>query len=266
MQPRDLVKKIVISAEVRCHILGSLKWRAYRLIRGLLRMPHRSDFEAISCFAPSPLSLFLDIGANVGQSIDSIRLYAPESPIISFEPNPFLAAMLRSLFENDRHVTIEECGLGSATGRIVFFIPCYNGYVWNDLASLKEEDAVDWWLKKYIWNYQSTKFSMIKQSWTIHRLDEFNLEPFFIKVDAQGKEIEVVRGGLATIAKCKPIMMLRGVSYEGELREMLYPLGYRMYSYRKGHFVLENGLLWHAFFITDERLPRARIQGSTSRT
>ncbi|MFH1954615.1 MAG: FkbM family methyltransferase, partial [Pseudomonadota bacterium] len=94
-------------------------------------------------------------------------------------------------------------------------------------------------------------------------MDEFNLAPFFIKVDAQGMDIEIVRGGLATIAKCKPIILLKGVSYEGELRELLEPLGYRMYAYRNGRFTLQNELTWNAFFITEEKLPGARTNGST---
>lgn len=259
MSFRALIKKFVISIQVRYHIVGTLKWRAYRIIRRIFRRPHLSELKGLSCFSLDSSSLFLDIGANLGQTIDTVRLYTVDTPIISFEPNPFLASVMQNLYKEDRHVTVEACGLGGATGTTDFFIPCYNGYVFNELASLRGVKEEDWFLKKYIWKYQGNKYSIVKQAWKIHRLDDFNLEPFIIKADAQGMEIEIVRGGLSTISKCKPIILLKGVRFDGELREMLEPLGYRMYAYRKGGFVLQNELTWNAFFITEDKFPRGCI-------
>lgn len=253
---RVFIKKAVISIQVRCHIVGTLKWRAYRLIRRALRLPHQAELQGLSCFPLGPSSLFLDVGANLGQTIDTVRLYTPDTPIISFEPNPLLASIMRRLYKNDRHVTVEACGLGSATGTTEFFVPCYSGYHFHELASLRGERAEDWYFKKYIWNYKTSKYSIVKQTWDVKRLDDLNLEPFIIKVDAQGMEIEIVRGGLSTIVKSKPIILLKGVRFEGRLREMMEPVGYRMYAYRKGEFVLQDELTWNAFFITKEKLPR----------
>jgi FkbM family methyltransferase len=256
MTPVFLLKRIIISTQVRWHAVGGSKARAYRAIRRLFRLPHESEFRGIVHFSPSPSSLFLDVGANLGQSIDSIRLYAPGSPIVSFEPNPFLATKLRTLFRNDCNVTIEEYAIGSVDEKTDFYIPVYNGYVFNELASLRKVAIEGWFLKKYISNFREDKYSVIKERWTVKRIDELDLEPFFIKADVQGKEVEVVRGGLATITKYRPIMLLRNVDYDGDLRNMLEPLGYSKYVYNKGHFVLQEERAWNNYFIPDEKLPK----------
>lgn len=41
----------------------------------------------------------------------------------------------------------------------------------------------------------------------IHRLDDYDYRPSFIKIDCEGMELQVIKGGLATIAKYRPVVM-----------------------------------------------------------
>ena len=59
--------------------------------RRLLRRPHETDFRALSLL---PDGCYIDIGANNGQSIESILLFRPSAQVVAFEPNPRLAAKL----------------------------------------------------------------------------------------------------------------------------------------------------------------------------
>ncbi|MGD0260554.1 MAG: FkbM family methyltransferase [Verrucomicrobiota bacterium] len=249
---RSLFKKTVLTSQVHCHWLGALKSHLYRRTRKWLRMPHEPEFASIPCFQPQRDSLFLDIGANLGQSIDSIRLYASESPIISFEPNPYLADRLRGLQTRDQQISIEECGLGSVDGQVKFYIPVYNGYAFHELASVSPLHQRDW-LKPRIWGFDDARLTMIESVWRIRRLDDLRISPLFIKVDVEGAELDVIRGGLNTIERCQPAILLEGVSFDGELKNLLRPMGYQMYRFQRGVFSRADGRLDSAFLISEPR-------------
>lgn len=249
---RPLLKKMVLTAQVHCHGLGAFKSHLYRHTRKWLRMPHEPEFAAIPYFRPKSDSLFLDIGANLGQSVDSIRLYAPESPIISFEPNPYLAANLRRCQKRDHQLSVEACGLGSVDGQVKFYIPTYNGYAFHELASVSSSHQRDW-LKPRIWGFDDARLTLIESVWRITRLDDLNLAPFFIKADVEGAELDVIRGGMNTIQRSQPTILLEGASFDGELRDLLEPIGYRMYRFQRGVLSREDGLLGSAILISERR-------------
>lgn len=42
----------------------------------------------------------------------------------------------------------------------------------------------------------------------VKKLDDFNLEPDLLKIDCEGYEIFVLRGGLGTLMRCKPVVIV----------------------------------------------------------
>jgi len=67
------------------------------------KVPHEADFCVFSNF-PDSSEVFLDIGASIGLSVASFRLFNPRGKVISFEPCPWLEPALSWLKkeEDDR--------------------------------------------------------------------------------------------------------------------------------------------------------------------
>ncbi len=61
--------------------------KAVNLARYVARRPHERDFAALASFADRP-GIFLDVGANQGQSAMSFRIFDKAMPILSIEANP----------------------------------------------------------------------------------------------------------------------------------------------------------------------------------
>jgi len=64
----------------------------------------------------------LDVGANIGQSIDRFRKYLPDAIIYSFEPNPNTFEKLMKKQANDSNLRCFNFGVGSEKGVLPFFI------------------------------------------------------------------------------------------------------------------------------------------------
>src|SRR5688572_21167201 len=84
--------------------------------RKALKIPHEQDFQIISRFTSSE-DLFIDVGANHGQSINSILLFRPDARIISFEANSALAQQkLQHRYAGQANIQIHPFGLSDAPG------------------------------------------------------------------------------------------------------------------------------------------------------
>jgi FkbM family methyltransferase len=71
---------------------------------------------------------FLDVGANMGQSVTSFALFNPRMRIWTFEPNPLCAeniAYAAALVPNE--VTVFMCGLAEADATMTLHVPVLRG-------------------------------------------------------------------------------------------------------------------------------------------
>ena len=67
-------------------------------------------------------AVVLDVGANIGQSVDRFREYLPTASIYSFEPNPatFEKLQMKSLMDNN--LQCFNVGIGSEKAELPFFL------------------------------------------------------------------------------------------------------------------------------------------------
>jgi FkbM family methyltransferase len=187
-------------------------------------MPHQKGFRGISLLAPNETSLFVDVGANRGQCIESIRLFAPRSPIVSLEPNAVMVAYIREKHKGDPNLRVECLAAGSETGEFDLFIPSYRGRPFADLASL-DGDAVAKWLPHFICGFRPELHRVERVKCKVCRLDDLKLAPFLIKIDICCLQTSVIRGALGTIEVYKPFLILTGAQFVGECYDLLPPLG-----------------------------------------
>lgn len=221
----------------------------YHYGRKWLRIPHEADFRALSLIPDAADALYLDIGANHGQSIASIRLFKPAVKIVSFEPVAHLVQELHRYYDSDQNWSVRACGLGKEPGSFSLFTPVYNGFVYDGLASFSRENAMGWLNDKTIIGFDAAKLSVNEEICQIETLDSQNLSPSFIKIDVQGFEYDALLGGMATIQRCLPIILIEDYGVDARVPDLMAPLGYAPFHYLDGKFVAGAGKL-NSFLLT----------------
>lgn len=244
------VLKFFRSIQVHFPFLQDLKFSTQRRLRTILDHTHEKEFELIKMFSNPSNNVFVDIGANRGDAIHSILMREPDASVVAFEPNGLLASKLNRLYGKDHRVRIHNCGLGDSSNSFELYVPFYNNYMFDGLASFKEKNARDW-LKGRIYGYTENLLRIQKMRCEVKKLDDFNLRPCFIKIDVQGFEYEVLLGAMQTIKTARPVILMESPAHK-EL-DLLYSLEYQP-------FVLKNQRLlpgtknYNVFFIPEESI------------
>jgi FkbM family methyltransferase len=153
------------------------------------RLDERAMRTVLSAVLPQDGS-FLDVGANEGQVLGHAVHLAPHGPHLAWEPIPRLAGALRERFPN---VEVREAALGDCAGSAKFVHlldrPGQSGLRDRHFAGNPHRETLDV---------------------RVERLDDVldpALRPAVIKVDVEGGELGVFRGGLETISRHRPWIM-----------------------------------------------------------
>lgn len=166
--------------------------------------------------------LLLDIGARNGESIVKFRRIWPLVEIISFEPRSVALKVLRKTASEAGRVTVHPFALGTEEGRFSMFeFPEDDGGS-SILAPTETLKGTRAWANKHR--------KVIVQ---MKRLDDFEIEGEpFIKIDVQGFQNDVVKGGPDTFSRAIGCLIEVGSEplYEGqgefgEVDEMLTAAG-----------------------------------------
>ena len=145
----------------------------------------------------------LDVGANAGQYHDFLRdrvLY--DGPIVSFEPLSRHVATLRERSRGDRAWHIEGYALGSSDGSKPI-----NVMVSDQFSSFLEPDHAR--MREYADLNKPSSTEMV----TVRTLDvvmpvlqeRIGFERPYLKIDTQGFDIEVLRGGRDSLTAIKAL-------------------------------------------------------------
>src|SRR5262245_40832321 len=111
------------------------RWALQRRWLNMLRRPHEAEFNALSRLLPTNPRC-LDLGANRGQSIDSIRQVMGVADITAFEPIALLALRLAERYPD---VRVIQRGVGACAERVTLYIPHYRGARFDPLAATDPE-------------------------------------------------------------------------------------------------------------------------------
>lgn len=208
-----------------------LKVSIQRSIRKILRRPSEPEFRILDGMSVPPQSVLLDVGGNRGQSIDAIRLYQPHARIISFEPNLELAAMLSNRCALDPKLEIKPFGLSDRSSETELFVPYYNSFMYDGLASIDKERAHGWISSRTMARFDPSSLVIKTMPCRTETLDHLNLQVFFIKADVQGFERHLLVGGETTLKMHEPIVMLE--ASDGDAAdELLTSWGWERAAYK----------------------------------
>ena len=234
--------------------LGGLKNDFYYHARKTLRIAHERDFAVLAALPPRPDDLFLDVGGNHGQSVLSMRLFRPDTPIISFEPVPSLYAEIVRRFARDSHVEVRNYGLATAEATLPLYVPSYRGFVYDGIATFSHENALNYFSDKTLYFFDPKHVAVSEQSCHLKTLDSLNLAPTFMKIDVEGFEHDVLMGGLETVKRHEPVIMIEKFWNDTRVFTLLAELGYAEVAFDGGRFRRQETTGLNAIMMTDRRL------------
>jgi FkbM family methyltransferase len=141
----------------------------------------------------------LDVGANDGTSIRMIHKYHPGTLIESFDP------ITKPKFKL-KNVNFHLLGLSNQDQDLELFSPLIKGKLFSQYSSLYKEKII----------YQITSDMKLSESEvklqknliTLKKLDNFDFQPFFIKIDVEGAELKVLEGSESIIRKNLPVLLI----------------------------------------------------------
>lgn len=242
-------RKLLRTAQTHFPYLAEVKPWIQHGLGTFFNQPFEADFNAFRSFAPS--RLYVDVGANRGQSINAIRMTARAPKIISFEANPVLAGRLVKRYRRSEDVSVHAYGLGAAPSLMTLYIPKYRDYVFDGLASIYREEAVSWLSERTLYNFDKDKLSCLSVECEIRTLDSLDIAPFLIKLDIQGGELNALIGARKTLVNYTPALLIEtpGTGIVAYLRE----LGYETYYFSRGMFNKGNNYALNLFFFTPEK-------------
>jgi FkbM family methyltransferase len=226
----NFIKKFARTLQVNFPFLQDMKFGFKRAYAQAFNVPAETDFAGLPLINGVNAMVFIDAGANRGETIQAIKLGARNAKIIGFEPNPIVFKKLQGVYGKDPNVTLHNVGLGDEEGNLELNIPYYKNFMFDGLASFKPEEALGW-LRTRIFFFKESHLSLRKVNCHIDRLDSFNLSPDFIKIDVQGYELKVIIGGRKTIERTKPIFLIETPTEE--VTRYLADLNYAPYRYDK---------------------------------
>ena len=165
-----------------------------------MRSVDEIDFHR-ALFRPGSI---IDVGAHDG-ALTLPLAELPGARVIAYEPLPAAFARLRAAVL-DRfgsipdYFQLHQAALGDRAGEIILEVPIVGGIAQEQWAStVKNYEAIR--------SADPRVDAVWRFSVPLVRLDDLALSDVTaIKLDAEGAEKEVLRGGLATLRRCRPVL------------------------------------------------------------
>jgi FkbM family methyltransferase len=227
--------------------------------------PHEEDFVVFRRMGDAN-EVFVDLGANIGNSVVSFRLMNRRAPVISFEPCVCLEPALRYIHEHDPAMSYHLVGLGEQPMRMPFFVPCLDRRPDFYLASMEfgrfEEPRLTH-LLALMGARPGQSFGVCELEVQIARLDDFDLAPTIIKVDVEDWEPEVLHGSAVTVRTHRPLILVEGANRRPEIVTFFREQEYR-FCVREGDQLRPTGGPTDAsngFYVAAERSGEYRGRG-----
>lgn len=144
-----------------------------------------------------PDTIAIDVGANIGEYAYSLcKLIGDNGRVICIEPIKDMADVISKAAKRlQLPITVYNCGLSSESGSAELYIPHENGRRQTALASFNKPETV-----------------REKHTIQLRRLDDITDEIegdiSFIKIDVEGHEQAVLKGGIETLKKYSPNLLI----------------------------------------------------------
>lgn len=169
-----------------------------------------------------PLSVdycILDVGSNDGTSIKMFRRYFPLVKIIAVDPITTPRFKLKN-------ITLIKTALGDKAGNRSLVTPIVNGKQLTQYSSFYKQKMISQICSDMA--LLETEVSTIESEVSFNTIDNLGIAPYFIKIDVEGAELEVLKGALNVIKNYNPVVLVEIQNHKSylEIKELLAPHGY----------------------------------------
>jgi FkbM family methyltransferase len=160
------------------------------------------DLKVFKKLAENSKTIF-DIGANTGLYSIVSSLSNPKAEIFAFEPYQANVERLRSNLELNKaaNVNIIPAALGDEEKEITLSVPSDKSV--SDTSSAVPGFSVSTYGGHKKWTTISVPQTTIDRFAALKGLENIDL----VKIDVEGYEIPVLKGGLESIRRCRPIIL-----------------------------------------------------------
>lgn len=150
-----------------------------------------------SKFKKTGLNTFIDVGANLGQTIDIVLKVNPKCKIIAFEPNPTLYEKLTKKYSALDHIHLYPFAVSNENGKKEFY-----ENVLHSTSTLEELNFSSHYLIKKSMMLGVSPQEIIKKTYSVEvvKLSSFletnypNEKIDIIKIDTEGHEYYCLKG------------------------------------------------------------------------
>lgn len=196
--------------------------------------PHERDFSFLRHASIRP-GLFLDLGANLGQSATSALKIRPDFTALSLEPNRACEPGLRlTKWLLRGRMDFRMCGVGFEPGELDFFVPRRSSRLLTeegtfDLASLDTPASV-----RRI-GRRGVDYEVLRQRLPVVSVDSLEVNPVVVKLDLQGFELAALKGMQRTLRSHRPVLLVEVGPDRPAIEAFLAAELYRGFAYDGRH-------------------------------
>lgn len=170
--------------------------------------------------------IYVDIGANIGSTIQSVKKKNKEIKVYAFEPSAICLPLLRQNLRESKYVSIQECAVSEGSGEIEFFDdenPYHTG-----LANSRSM------------NRNATAAKVV----TCVSLDEFfetSKLDLIVKIDTEGHEPKVLSGMKKLIDKGAVKMVIMEYTPQWMSFEFIHDLNLKIWGHVESRLYVIQG-------------------------
>jgi FkbM family methyltransferase len=190
------------------------------------------------------INLVFDVGANTGQYASQLRRAGYKGKIVSFEPLNEAFGELKRISANDNKWQIEKTGLGDFDGEAIINVA--ENSVSSSILNIRNEHVKAVPDSRYVSNETIT----VKKLDSIFSNYKNEGKRFFLKIDTQGFEKEVIQGSLQSLpyisglqVEMSLVELYEGESNYEELKKLIEDCGFELYSLEPGFSDPDTGKL-----------------------